>query len=47
MSLIHMVGFGYIAVYDNQTLHIVILETIFKSHIEDFKTFSKVVLQQE
>ncbi len=45
-SLMNMVGFRNIAVHDYQTLDLAILEAILKNHMEDFKKFSKVVLQQ-
>lgn len=41
-----MVGFRNIAVHDYQTLDLAILEAILKNHMEDFKKFSKIVLQQ-
>jgi len=46
-SLMNMVGFRNIAVHDYQTLNLAILEAILNNHMKDFKTFSKVVLQQE
>lgn len=45
-SLMNMVGFRNIAVHDYQTLDLAILEAILKNHIDDFKKFSKVILQQ-
>ena len=46
-SLMNMVGFRNIAVHDYQPLNLAILEAILNNHMKDFKTFSKVVLQQE
>ncbi len=45
MSLMNMVGFCNIAVHDDQTLDLAILEAILKDHIDDFKAFSKIILQ--
>lgn len=47
MSLMNMVGFRNIAVHDYQTLDLAILETILKDHIDDFRDFSKIILQLE
>jgi len=44
-SLMNMVGFRNIAVHDYQTLDLDILETILKNHVDDFRVFSKVILQ--
>lgn len=44
-SLMNMVGFRNIAVHDYQTLDLDILETILKNHVDDFRGFSKVILQ--
>lgn len=44
-SLMNMVGFRNIAVHDYQTLNLAILEKILNHHIDDFKVFSRIVLQ--
>lgn len=46
-TLMNMVGFRNIAVHDYQALKIDILEAILDKHIDDFKQFTKVVLQLE
>lgn len=46
-TLMNMVGFRNIAVHDYQALELVILEAILEKHIDDFKDFTKVVLQLE
>lgn len=46
-TLMNMVGFRNIAVHDYQALDIEILEAILKKHIDDFKTFTKIILQIE
>ena len=43
-SLMNMVGFRNIAVHDYQTLDLDILEAILEKHIDDFKSFSKIIL---
>ena len=43
----NMVGFRNIAVHDYQALELEILEAILEKHINDFKDFTKVVLQLE
>lgn len=45
--LMNMVGFRNIAVHDYQALDIEILEAILEKHIDDFKTFTKIILQIE
>lgn len=44
-SLMNMVGFRNVAVHDYQILDLAILETILEKHIDDFKCFSKIILQ--
>ncbi len=46
-TLMNMVGFRNIAVHDYQTLELDILEAILEKHINDFKVFTKVILQLE
>ncbi|MCM3077766.1 MULTISPECIES: DUF86 domain-containing protein [Brevibacillus] len=46
-TLMNMVGFRNIAVHDYQALELGILEAIIEKHIDDFKIFTKVVLQLE
>lgn len=46
-TLMNMVGFRNIAVHDYQSLELDILEAILEKHIDDFKVFSKAVLQLE
>lgn len=46
-TLMNMVGFCNIAVHDYQALELDILETILEKHIDDFKQFTKIVLQLE
>lgn len=46
-TLMNMVGFRNIAVHDYQALKVDILEAILDKHIDDFKQFTKVVLQLE
>lgn len=46
-SLMNMVGFRNIAVHDYQALDLDILETILNNHIDDFSSFSKIILQLE
>ncbi|MEO4052993.1 DUF86 domain-containing protein [Solibacillus sp. CAU 1738] len=46
-TLMNMVGFRNIAVYDYQALELDILEAILEKHIDDFKEFTKVILQLE
>lgn len=46
-TLMNMVGFRNIAVHDYQALDIEILEAILEKHIDDFKTFTKIILQIE
>ncbi|REB05165.1 DUF86 domain-containing protein [Sporosarcina sp. BI001-red] len=43
-SLMNMVGFRNIAVHDYQTLDLDILEAILEKHIDDFRSFSKIIL---
>lgn len=44
-TLINMVGFRNIAVHDDQALQLDILEAILERHIDDFKAFTKIILQ--
>lgn len=44
-NLMKMVGFRNIAVHDYQELNLDILETILEKHINDFKDFTKIILQ--
>ena len=46
-TLMNMVGFRNIAVHDYQALEVEILEAILEKHIDDFKDFTKIVLQLE
>lgn len=46
-TLMNMVDFINIAVHDYQALELEILEAILEKHIDDFKDFTKVVLQLE
>lgn len=46
-TLMNIVGFRNIAVHDYQTLELDILEAILEKHINDFKVFTKVILQLE
>ncbi|MFF5996084.1 DUF86 domain-containing protein [Lysinibacillus sp. KU-BSD001] len=46
-TLMNIVGFRNIAVHDYQALELEILEVILEKHIDDFKDFTKVVLQLE
>lgn len=46
-TMMSMVGFRNIAVHDYQTLDLEILEAIIEKHIDDFKVFTKVILQLE
>ncbi|WP_392455269.1 DUF86 domain-containing protein [Chryseomicrobium aureum] len=46
-TLMNMVGFRNIAVHDYQALEIEILESILTKHIDDFKKFTKIILQHE
>ena len=42
-----MVGFRNIVVHDYQALDIDVLEAILEKHIDDFKDYTKVILQLE
>ncbi|WP_047373941.1 DUF86 domain-containing protein [Exiguobacterium sp. ZOR0005] len=44
-TLINMVGFRNVAVHDYQALQLNILEAILEKHIDDFKAFTKAILQ--
>ena len=44
-TLMNMVGFRNIAVHDYQALELDILEAILEKHINDFKEFTKIILQ--
>ncbi len=46
-TLMNMVGFRNIAVHDYQALKLDILEAILEKHIDDFKDFTKMILQLE
>ncbi len=46
-TLMNMVGFRNIAVHDYQTLELGILQAIIDKHMEDFKRFTKIMLQLE
>lgn len=46
-TMMNMVGFRNTAVHDYQTLDLEILEAIIEKHIDDFKDFTKVILQLE
>lgn len=46
-TLMNMVGFRNIAVHDYQALALDILQAILEKHIDDFKQFTKVILQME
>lgn len=46
-TLMNMVGFRNIAVHDYQALEVDILEAILEKHIDDFKAFTKIILQLE
>lgn len=46
-TLMNMVGFRNIAVHDYQSLDLDILQAILEKHIDDFKEFTKVILQLE
>lgn len=43
----NMVGFRNIAVHDYQALELTILEARLENHIDDFKGFTKIILQLE
>ncbi|GLC89897.1 hypothetical protein LYSBPC_30240 [Lysinibacillus piscis] len=45
--MMNMVGFRNIAVHDYQALELTILEAILDKHLDDFKKFTKVILQLE
>lgn len=47
ISLMNMVGFRNIAVHDYQSLDMNILQSIIEKHLDDFLTFTKVVLELE
>lgn len=42
-----MVGFRNIAVHDYQTLNLDILQVILDKHLNDFKSFTTIILQFE
>jgi uncharacterized protein YutE (UPF0331/DUF86 family) len=44
-TLMNMVGFRNIAVHDYQALKLEILEAILDKHIDDFKQFTKIILE--
>lgn len=46
-TLMNMVGFRNIAVHDYLVLDLDILEKILEKHINDFKDFTKIILQLE
>lgn len=43
-TLMNMVGFRNIAVHDYQTIELDILQAIINQHLEDFSTFTKLLL---
>lgn len=43
----NMVGFRNVAVQDYQALDMDVLEAILEKHIDDFKDYTKVILQLE
>src|SRR5699024_7596218 len=45
--LINMVGFSNIAIHDYQELNLDILQAILEKHLNDFKSFTIIVLQHE
>jgi uncharacterized protein YutE (UPF0331/DUF86 family) len=44
-TLMNMVGFRNIAVHDYQALELDILKAILDKHIDDFKQFTKIILE--
>lgn len=46
-SLMNMVGFHNIAIHDYQALNLDILQAILEKHLNDFKSFTTIVLQHE
>ena len=44
-TLMNMVGFRNIAVHDYQALQLDILQSIVEKHVNDFKDFTRVILQ--
>lgn len=46
-SLMNMVGFRNIAIHDYQALNLDILQAILEKHLNDFKSFTIIVLQHE
>lgn len=44
-SLMNMVGFRNVAVYDDQSLDIDILKAIIEKHVADFLLFTKIIIQ--
>ena len=46
-SLMNMVGFRNIAIHDYQALNLDILQAILEKHLNDFKSFTPIVLQHE
>ncbi len=45
MHIHNMIGFRNIAVHDYQALSLEILQAILEKHIDDFKKFTKAILQ--
>jgi len=44
-SLMNMVGFRNIAVHDDQSLDLAILQAIIENHLTDFLDYTKVILK--
>lgn len=47
ISLMNMVSFRNIAVHEYQELDIQIVQTIVDEHLDDFLTFTKVIIKEE
>ena len=45
--LMKMVGFRNIAVHDDQSLNLAVLQAVLDKHIDDFKRYAQVVLKLE
>src|SRR5699024_7528773 len=46
-SLMNMIGFCNIVIHDYQALNIYIFQSILEKHLNDFKSFTPIVLQHE
>ena len=46
-TLMNMVGFRNIAVHNYQALQLDILQAIIEKHVDDFKQYTKIILQIE